>query len=93
MRIAAHLSYAIVLFFADGVVAQTVPSLLDRNDDYKFAVIFPSELMARDITYVTKNSSSVPARQFHVEQGGDRYNAGQIAQHSASRLRHCQICR
>ena len=74
MRIAAHLSYAVVLFFAAAVVAQTVPSLLYRNDDYKFAVIFPSEPMARDITYVTKDGSSVPARQFYVEQGGDRYS-------------------
>ena len=39
---------------------------------YRVAATFPSEPMIRDITY-TNGGKAVPARQFYVEQGMDRF--------------------
>jgi hypothetical protein len=36
-------------------------------------VIFPGEPMTREIAYMTRTGESVPARQFFVEQGANRY--------------------
>ena len=74
MRLVAGLSLAAVIFFSAAAIAQSEPSPLYRNNDYKFAVIFPGQPMAKDVTYLTKDGASVPARQFYVEQGGDRYS-------------------
>jgi hypothetical protein len=73
MRVVARLSSAGILLLSATAVAQTEPSPLYRNADYHFAVIFPGQPMARDVTYMTKDGASVPARQFYIEQGGDRY--------------------
>ena len=40
---------------------------------YRVAAIFPSEPMIRDIMY-TNGDKTVPARQFYVESGMDRYS-------------------
>ena len=40
---------------------------------YRVAAIFPSEPMIRDIMY-TNGDRTVPARQFYVENGMDRYS-------------------
>ena len=40
---------------------------------YRVAAIFPSEPMIRDIMY-TNGNKTVPARQFYVEKGMDRYS-------------------
>jgi hypothetical protein len=40
---------------------------------YRVAATFPSEPIIRDITY-TNGGKTVPARQFSVEQGMDRYS-------------------
>lgn len=40
---------------------------------YRVAAIFPSEPMIRDIMY-TNGDKTVPARQFYVERGMDRYS-------------------
>ena len=40
---------------------------------YRFMAIFPSAPQARDITY-TNGGRTVPARQFYVEQGENRYS-------------------
>lgn len=40
---------------------------------YRMAATFPSEPMIRDITY-TNSGRTVPARQFTVEQGMDRFS-------------------
>jgi hypothetical protein len=73
MRILLRLSTAVILVSATAA-AQDEPSLLYRNNDYKFGVIFPNTPMARDITYITKDGAFVPGRQFYVEQGDDRYS-------------------
>jgi hypothetical protein len=39
----------------------------------RFAVIFPSPHMIRDIMYRTHTGASVPAKQFYVERGPDRF--------------------
>jgi hypothetical protein len=39
----------------------------------RFAVIFPSPHMTRDIMYRTHTGASIPARQFYVERGADRF--------------------
>jgi hypothetical protein len=74
MRIIALLPSAAILFLSATVMAQTEPSPLYRNTDYHFAIIFPGAPMARDITYMTKNGASVPARQYYVEEGENRYS-------------------
>jgi hypothetical protein len=42
----------------------------------RFAVIFPdgARPMMRDITYATHTGANLPARQFYVERGMDRYS-------------------
>lgn len=39
----------------------------------RFAVIFPSPHMTRDIMYRTHTGASIPAKQFYVERGADRF--------------------
>lgn len=46
---------------------------LHVNRDARFAVIFPGEPMVREIAYTTRGGDSVPARQFFVEEGTNRY--------------------
>ena len=42
----------------------------------RFAVIFPEggRPMMRDITYASRTGANLPARQFYVERGGNRYS-------------------
>jgi hypothetical protein len=47
---------------------------LYANCQYGFAIIFPGQPMARDIRYTTAAGTDVPAKQFYVEQGGNRYS-------------------
>jgi glyoxylase-like metal-dependent hydrolase (beta-lactamase superfamily II) len=66
-------------------VAAIVPVAMAAQDDvvvapnvfascqYRFMAIFPSTPEARDITY-TLRGMTVPARQFYVEQGENRYS-------------------
>ena len=72
MRVTSRILSACVLFASAAALAQSEPSPLYRNTEYHFAAIFPAPPMARDIVYMAK-SGQVPARQFYVEQGGDRY--------------------
>jgi hypothetical protein len=51
---------------------QTVPNMYIYCQ-YRVAAIFPGEPMIRDFTY-TNGSWMVPARQFYVERGMDRYS-------------------
>jgi len=39
-----------------------------------FVVLFPSEPMVRDIRYTPANGTSLPAREYYVQQGGNRYS-------------------
>jgi hypothetical protein len=51
---------------------QTVPNMYIYCQ-YRVAAIFPSEPMIRDFTYAN-GTWMVPARQFYVERGMDRYS-------------------
>ena len=51
---------------------QTVPNMYVYCQ-YRVAAIFPGEPMTRDFTY-TNGIWTVPARQFYVERGMDRYS-------------------
>jgi 3-keto-disaccharide hydrolase len=39
-----------------------------------FVVLFPSEPVSRDIRYTAPNGTSLPAREYSVERGGNRYS-------------------
>jgi hypothetical protein len=71
LRSAALLSFAAAAFLPGSSVAQETP--LYVNCEYRFAVIFPSPPMTRDITYTTGAGISAPARQFYIERGADRF--------------------
>jgi hypothetical protein len=49
------------------------PDLMYIDCENRFAVIFPSPHMTRDIMYRTHTGASVPAKQFYVERGADRF--------------------
>jgi hypothetical protein len=48
-------------------------SALHVDREYRFAVIFPGEPMARDISYTTRAGTAVAARQFFIEGDASRY--------------------
>ena len=72
MRAALNIS-ALVLVLSGAAMAQVLDASLYRDMEYRFAAIFPDEPMVREISYVTKDGSSVLARQFYVEQGTNHY--------------------
>jgi hypothetical protein len=52
-------------------LAQESPLYVNREN--RFAVIFPAEPMMREIHYTTRAGTSVPGRQFFVENDAGRY--------------------
>lgn len=76
MRLARnYLVFVLGLFvFGRGqVIAQELDASLYRNLEYRFAAIFPDTPQMREISYVAKDDTAVPARQFYVEQGTNQY--------------------
>lgn len=73
MRAAAFLFAAIVALWSQVAAAQSSPPFT-INREYRFAVIFPAEPAAKDITYTTRSGASFPARQFVVEQNGNQHS-------------------
>jgi hypothetical protein len=71
--VAAFLSVAALLLISRAAVAQNSPPYY-VNREYRFAIIFPSEPRARDITFRTFSGDPFPARQFYVEQGAARFS-------------------
>ena len=74
---AALLASAFASVSATALAAQqgtvlTIPNL-HVFCQYRVAAIFPTEPMIRDIMY-TNGDRTVPARQFYVERGMDRYS-------------------
>jgi len=65
------LSCALAPFLPGAAVAQDLMYIDCQN---RFAVIFPSPHMTRDIMYTTHTGAAVPAKQFYVERGADRYS-------------------
>jgi hypothetical protein len=43
-----------------------------------FAIIFPGQPTARDIRYTTAAGMNLPAREFYIEKGGNRYSVTSI---------------
>jgi hypothetical protein len=96
--VVALLSLVALLVPLSASIAQTSPPYY-INREYRFAVIFPGEPMARDVAYVTSSGTSVPARQFYIERAGEQFtvtvvvsSAGPpadnaIADHAAAQLR------
>jgi hypothetical protein len=79
MRLTARVAFASVVLVSAAASAQTVqpgPSIMYKNLDYRFGVIFPGQAqpMARDVSYTTKDGAMVPARQFFLERNGARYS-------------------
>jgi hypothetical protein len=67
------LSCATAPFVAASASAQEAPDLMYVDCQNRFAVIFPAQHMTRDIMYTTHAGASVPAKQFYVERGADRF--------------------
>lgn len=70
---ALAVSCALAPFLPGAAVAQEQGDLMYIDCQNRFAVIFPSPHMTRDIMYMTHTGASVPAKQFYVERGADRY--------------------
>ena len=78
MRVTARIAFASVVLASTGALAQTQqpgPSIMYKNLEYRFGVIFPNQVqpLARDTTYTTKDGATVRARQFYFEPPGQRY--------------------
>lgn len=73
LRIATLVSCAVFPFLPGAAVSQEAPDRMHIDCQNRFAVIFPSPHMTRDITYTTHTGASVPAKQFYVERGADRF--------------------
>jgi hypothetical protein len=71
LRVSPFVLAAVLVALPAQVLAQEGP--LHVNREARFAVIFPGEPMVRQITYTTRAGESVPAREFFVEQGANRY--------------------
>jgi hypothetical protein len=63
----------IAMMLAALPVALAQESPLHINREHRFAVIFPAEPMTKEIAYMTRAGTSVPARQFFVENDSGRY--------------------
>ena len=74
MRLSARLASAALLCASSAALAQSEPSLLYTNQEYKFAVIFPAIPMSRDVLFTAKDGSSRPAKQFYLDQGQSHYS-------------------
>jgi hypothetical protein len=62
---------------AADIAAEAEP--IYANCQAGFAIIFPGQPAARDIRYTMGNGSSVPAREFSLEKGGNRYSVTSIS--------------
>jgi hypothetical protein len=87
MRVIASLSFAsVVLLSAAAAAAQPTgveqpgPSLMYKDLEYRFGIIFPNQAqpLVRDTTYTTKDGAIVPARQFYLERAGERYTVTMV---------------
>lgn len=67
MRATILLFSAAALMFSGAAAAQSSPPFY-INRDYRFAVIFPAEPTATDVTYANASGDSYRARRFVVEQ-------------------------
>jgi len=79
LGVAALCSCAAISFFSGAAVAQVEPDqpIYYVNCQYGFAVIYPGaskQPMTRDIRYsIPFYANNLPAREFFIERGGNRY--------------------
>src|SRR5215510_10691573 len=70
-------AFALIPFLAQPKAAEEQP-FLDTNAyascENRFAIIFPGTPAARDVSFTTQAGDSVPARQFFLQQGADRFS-------------------
>jgi len=67
------LAFGFCVFGQNEGVAQELDAALYRNEEYRFAAIFPDEPQIREISYLTKDDTNVPAHQFYVQHGANEY--------------------
>ena len=67
------ISCAVAPLLSQAASAQEAPDLMYIDCQNRFAVIFPTPHMTRDIMYTTHTGASVTAKQFYVERDGSRY--------------------
>ncbi len=72
MRAVTLLSSAVTLMLSGTALAQSSPPFY-INKEYRFAIIFPGEPAATDITYTNASGDSYPARRFFVEQDANQH--------------------
>ena len=65
------LAFSTLAVLPAAALVQESPLYINR--EHRFAAIFPGEPMMREITYTTRAGTSVPARQFFIENGGGHY--------------------
>ena len=63
-----------VISFAAAQDAPFQDSNAYASCDNRFAIIFPAAPMARDVSFTTQAGAAVPARQFYLQQGADRFS-------------------
>lgn len=61
-----------LLISAQAAVAQSSPPYY-VNREYRFAIIFPSAPLMREITFRTFQGAPFPARQFYIERGVEHF--------------------
>jgi hypothetical protein len=79
LGVVAFCSCAMIPFLSRAAVAQGEPeSPMYANCQYGFAIIFPGgskQPLARDIRYTMPfHANNLPAREFYLERGGNRYS-------------------
>lgn len=72
MRLAGFMSFALTLLLTGAASAQSSPPFY-INREWRFAIIFPAEPVAKDIVYTAGSGASFRGRQFSVEQDGNRH--------------------
>ena len=72
MRASAIFLTGFVALIASAALAQSSPPFY-INRESRFAVIFPGPPNESDISYPTSAGASIPARQFALEQDGNRH--------------------
>jgi hypothetical protein len=72
-RVVLALLFALPFAIAAGTAAAQTSPPYYIDKEHRFAVIFPGQPMARDIAYTTNSGTSVSARQFYIEAGGEQF--------------------
>jgi 3-keto-disaccharide hydrolase len=61
---------------AEDIAAEAEP--IYANCQAGFAVIFPGQPMTRDVSYTLASGMSVPAKEFYIQKGSNRYSVTSV---------------